>query len=141
MTASKMKKCPKTTSLTTNSLRLTNHEQNTSPSPLSLCLKYYCGETSSSYSSTRKASNYLSSTNELNMIDKSSSDKQLNSSFQSTYNLEDWESKLNPTCCHRLEPNKKETNTIASHSFPSNQQSRNIINKVLMDHILSILAR
>ena len=140
MTASKMKKYPILASSSRSSLLPTNHKQNTSSSsssPSSLLLSSsshnFCGgeASSSSSSSKRIFNNYLSSANELTMIDRSS-DKQVDSLFDSTYNnLESREtSKLNLTCCHGLKRHTKETNTMTPHSFPSNEQLKSIVNKV-----------
>ena len=138
MTASKMKKYPILASTSRSSLLPTNHKQNTSSSSSSSSLllssssHYYCGEASSSSSSSKRIfNNYLSSANELTMIDRSA-DKQVDSLFDSTYNnLESREtSKLNLTCCHGLKRHTKETNTMTPHSFPSNEQLKSIVNKV-----------
>ena len=139
MTASKMKKYPILASTSRSSLLPTNHKQNTSSSSsssssvlLSSSSHYYCGEASSSSSRSKRIfNNYLSSANELTMIDRSA-DKQVDSLFDSTYNnLESREtSKLNLTCCHGLKRHTKETNTMKPRSFPSNEQLKSIVNKV-----------
>ena len=132
MTASKMKKYP-TLSSTASSLLPTNHEQNTSSSSLSSSLKYYRGKTSSS-SSKRKHNSYLSSVNELTILDDSS-DKQVSSSFDNMHYVKGWESKLNLPCCHGLERHIKEKDTMTPHSFPSNEQHKIIANKVSVGFI------
>ena len=153
MTASKMKKCPVLASNTSSQTRIpTYHKQNNTSSNdslsttsplLSSSFNYNCGETTlanaSSLRSKRIFHNYLSSANELTMID-GSADKQVdalldNSSMNNNNNLESRESKLNLTCCHGIKGNHdtKETNTIKTtlpHSFSSNEQLKSIVNKV-----------
>ena len=153
MTASKMKKCPVLASNTSSQTRIpTYHKQNNTSSRSSLStttpllsssFNYNCGETTSATASSLRSkrifNNYLSSANELTMID-GSADKQVdalldNSSMNNNNNLESRESKLNLTCCHGIKGNHdtKETNTIKTtlpHSFSSNEQLKSIVNKV-----------
>ena len=150
MTASKMKKCPVLASNTSSQTRTipTYHKQNTSSnsslsttsSLLSSSFNYNCGETTSATASSLRSKrifdNYLSSANELTMID-GSADKQVdalfdNSTNNNNNNLESRESKLNLTCCHGIKSHDtKETNTMTtSYSFLSNEQLKSIVNKV-----------
>ena len=152
MTASKMKKCPVLASNTRSQPLPTYHKQNTSSSNsssssttsslLSSSFNYNCGETTSATASSLRSKrifdNYLSSANELTMID-GSADKQVdalfdNSTNNNNNNLESRESKLNLTCCHGIKSHDtKETNTMTtSYSFLSNEQLKSIVNKVCM---------
>ena len=147
MTASKMKKCPVLASNTRSQPLPTYHKQNTSSSNssssttsslLSSSFNYNCGETTSATASSLRSKrifdNYLSSANELTMID-GSADKQVdalfdNSTNNNNNNLESRESKLHLANRHAIKHHTIEANTMSPHSFPSNEQHNTIVNKV-----------
>ena len=92
----------------------------------------FCGERSQS---NQQEPDYLSSNKEPYQIDKYSDlcntdAKQVDSLTNNEYYLNDWESKLNLTCYHELDRHTKETDTMTPCSFTSNEEPRNIVNRV-----------
>ena len=92
----------------------------------------YCGERSPS---NQQQPDYLSSTKEPNQMDRSSEickadAKQVDSLTNNESYLNGWESKLNLTCYHALDRHTKETDTMTPCSFASNEELKNIVNRV-----------
>ena len=152
MTASKMKKYPILASKSSSSLLPTNHQiQNPSSTSSSTLLlsstasfrKYNCGETSSPSSSScskrQISDNYLSSSDELRMIDDRPVMKQVGSLFDQSMHTKSsvemcrQESELHHTRCHEVKSlGTTENNTVTSHSLPSDRQPKNVVNKVCL---------
>ena len=151
MTASKMKKYPILASKSSSSLLPTNHQIQNPSSPTSsstLLLsstasfrKYNCGETSSPSSSScskrQISDNYLSSSDELRMIDDRPVMKQVGSLFDQSMHTKSsvemcrQESELHLTRCHGVNSlGTTENNTVTSHSLPSDRQLKKVVNKV-----------
>lgn len=149
MTASKMKKYPILASKSSSSLLPTNHQiQNPSSTSSSTLLlsstasfrKYNCGETSSPSSSScskrQISDNYLSSSDELRMIDDRRVMKQVGSLFDQSMHTKSsvemcrQESELHLTRCHGVNSlGTTENNTVTSHSLPSDRQLKKVVNK------------
>ena len=154
MTASKMKKYPILASKSSSSLLPTNHQiQNPSSTSSSTLLlssstasfrKYNCGETSSLSSSSscskrQISDNYLSSSDELRMIDDRPVMKQVGSLFDQSMHTKSsvemcrQESELHLTRCHGVKSlGTTENNTVTSHSLPSDRQLKKVVNKVCL---------
>ena len=152
MTASKMKKYPILASKSSSSLLPTNHQiQNPSSTSSSTLLlsstasfrKYNCGEASSPSSSScskrQISDNYLSSSDELRMIDDRPVMKQVGSLFDQSMHTKSsvemcrQESELHLTRCHGVKSlGTTENNTVTSHSLPSDRQLKNVVNKVCL---------
>ena len=151
MTASKMKKYPILASKSSSSLLPTNHQiQNPSSTSSSTLLlsstasfrKSNCGETSSHSSSSscskrQISDNYLSSSDELRMIDDRPVMKQVGSLFDQSMHTKSsvemcrQESELHLTRCHGVNSlGTTENNTVTSHSLPSDRQLKKVVNKV-----------
>jgi len=150
MTASKMKKYPILASKSSSSLLPTNHQiQNPSSTSSSTLLlsstasfrKYNCGETSSPSSSScskrQISDNYLSSSDELRMIDDRPVMKQVGSLFDQSMHTKSsvemcrQESELHLTRCHGVKSlGTTENYTVTSHSLPSDRQLKKVVNKV-----------
>ena len=152
MTASKMKKYPILASKSSSSLLPTNHQiQNPSSTSSSTLLlsstasfrKYNCGETSSPSSSScskrQISDNYLSSSDELRMIDDRPVIKQVGLLFDQSMHTKSsvemcrQKSELHLTRCHGVKSlGTTKNNTVTSHSFPSDRQLKKVVNKVFM---------
>ena len=152
MTASKMKKYPILASKSSSSLLPTNHQiQNPSSTSSSALLlsstasfrKYNCGETSSPSSSScskrQISDNYLSSSDELRMIDDRPVIKQVGSLFDQSMHTKSsvemcrQKSELHLTRCHGVKSlGTTKNNTVTSHSLPSDRQLKKVVNKVFM---------
>ena len=152
MTASKMKKYPILASKSSSSLLPTNHQiQNPSSTSSSTLLlsstasfrKYNCGETSSPSSSScskrQISDNYLSSSDELRMIDDRPVMKQVGSLFDQSMHTKSsvemcrQESELHLTRCHGVKSlGTTKNNAVTSHSLPSDRQLKKVVNKVFV---------
>ena len=147
-----MKKYPILASKSSSSLLPTNHQiQNPSSTSSSTLLlsstasfrKYNCGETSSPSSSScskrQISDNYLSSSDELRMIDDRPVIKQVGSLFDQSMHTKSsvemcrQKSELHLTRCHGVKSlGTTKNNTVTSHSLPSDRQLKKVVNKVFM---------